>query len=1385
MNQELLNHYIDNDKVYRFKLLSDTELINNACVVINSQDMLKSFNFSFESSLFGANKNEPCSICGQTKECNSSHYGLFALPYSVLTNFIIEDYLIKIVKIICPHCGKIPIDHPNFTLGEKEDVRLSLMYQEVAKKWDKSELFCPHCGKEFRFISTEGSFPELKFVELPHLSNNETLKYYNPNYIHRLLMSLTDETINQLGFKKTCDPRNFMTKYLVIIPNKLRIRTIDKANSTITTTYSKLCSDILPDLNKYYLIYCANERFLPDENNMLIDFFKSYTRLCAYIGTFLDMTTASRLNACMKNLGKRDTQHIDSNSSLIGRLKGKDASYFEKGIIGTRHKTSARTVLGGAVDLHSNEIGFPKQYCTKMGYYIPIYKENLKLIQQLIAQMSKIKKQDREHIRAIRYFDSNSQRIVSIKSTNAEQLAAQIFPGDKLFISLLPGSLVMHCRFPAVREESWATHEVVPTDHIIQTLPLAACGYKNADFDGDETGLYVNPGWYTDGESLLLHSLYRQMLDYKKGTIGVFFSTDSPFELNKFNKDSLIGVLFKRDPVSDRIIEKVHIHPPLKIIDVSNTFLNIVTGYNTEHQYTNKTYSKIPKINYVDDSTEIHENKFNPDKFKIVNQKLFIYLVTLIGTDRTMCLIDLFIQLGYCSAIYDPFTFGREIRFYGESKKEIAKIHEETYNKLCQLEETNFNEMTKERRQYIENANQKRNILPLLTDPAKGSNLDKQGLLKKFNNEFYKSVVNMDPIVIGEHRIQNNLCDNRRTTVAFSNHSLDPCAYGYIKHGYLDPEISPTDTFYDCMLQRRSIYDRGVGVAIGGYLSKEFIMAFGPTVTDSNGAMIYNDMMVSPCYGVSGFNPRYSFKVKMIDINLTTEEIEKKYDKETGRIHRKITEARKDYSTITNFTTQDILNEYCNIGFDYDQYLNFFPDGKTDQKIIDEFIVKLEEIFTPVNMVERYSLLNLLNIEYYFRTKLYYKKITRDNAVDLYYKFINSLVETGETIGMKASIGIAESLTQDLLDAIHHATGGGINTNKLKMTKGNSRFKELLSQATIQPDSIVITLGFYDSSKEAVEKFALEQETIYFSDIWVQSTVLITTEINKDIINMHPDIDFKNFKFSNYCIEMIWDLSILGDYEIPISKVCNKLVSSYDQILFISGKILNAKEFCAYIYFKKDTSISTIDTYLTTWFVKDKNNTINGNYLTNCYVSQNVNTGEYILQANIYKPSDTIRKETKQAIVYNTMAFQEIIIDPRVDPSKCKTNETKPATGRITANNFDMFGIFETSARLCEEVSYCSNVLSNVGDILPRHYKTICLSSLVNGSYFFASANSAAKTDGDYLRKIHFEQPSKFLKLAVEQGEWKKVSDVIASQYFGDLPKSGSGYSKTLIFKNQ
>lgn len=1349
-------YYNQIDNKYRIKLMSDTELAKGACMIFNKQLAGSSDTHSLESPMFGQTKSSCCQICGQTKECTVSHYGLIALPYPILTNLMVEDHFVRLIQILCPCCSNVPIYNAKDALQRKPSERFDFLQNEVNRTKKNTVSTCPYCKQRFEFIRVEGSYPNQRFIINQESANKKV--QLNPLFIYTMLCSISDQTVEYLGFNnQTYNPRNFMTKYIVIVPNKLRIKTLESASSSVTSTYAKICSQIIPELQKYQKTTIGMKKII-EQTEQGDKFNKIYDDLCAYYGLFLDMTKPTTRDACLACINHRDKKHLDESSSMVGRLKGKESSYFERGVIATRHSVSARTVLGGASDLRAYEIGFPEKYCNKMGCLVPVYKENLTTMRQFVAQMSKINKHDYSKCKAIRCVKAGTEEKTEIKADNATLIAANLQPGDKIFVSLLPGQLIMHCRFPSLREESWATHQIVPIKHSVQTIPNAACKYKNADFDGDETGIYVNHGWYTDPESLLCNSIHKQLLDYANGQLGIAPDCDSKFEIPRFNSSFELGVKELHDPVSDLVINRISCWPPRNIVDVANEYLDIITGHKDNR------FPKIEKINYRDSKTVVVNNVFDKEKCNLGNSTFMIYLAVSIGSERTLWYMDALIQSGYNSAKYEPITLGREIRFPTlECKKSVLDYHEKIYQQMKVIEQSDLSDYQKDVKQSTMSEQQKLIILPQILESGKGSNLDKIGLLNKFINELYKSIVNYDAIIIDGKRIQNTLADHSRVCCSFPKFSTDPCAYGYIKHGYLSSQISPIETFYDSMSQRKSMYIKGNGVADQGYLMKRFIMAFGSSVIDCNGGVIYNNRYVAPCYGILSSNPRNAFKTPLIDIGLPREEFNKKYGNENLLdCYDEITAVRERYKTITDYINGNVIKDFFYAGYDFEQYLSNTKAGETPIEIVDELVENMKCMFSPPGMKQRYNLLNFKFMEYYIRIKLHSVKIDRETAVNLYYHYLDSFVDSGEAVGMKAAIAISQALTQESLDAIHHASGGSVNTSRLVIQKGKERFDELL--ASSNNEKPIVTLGFYDPTEENVKKFAMEQETVYFKNIWTKLAVIMRNNIPQVIKDLHPKIDFDKIDINKSFVKMTWNMNVLGDHNIKLSELINTLKEKFDKISFITGYLVNSNEFLAYIYFYPNIQKIDIDNYIQTWKSTAKDNVIHGQFLINCFVTKNKNTDEWIVQAN--------------EINNKCLAFEQILLDPRIDVAKCHTTNAKDV-------NLDLFGVFESSARLQEELVYCSTELSSVGGLLNRHQKVIAQGCLTTAQYFFAVAYSAAKVEGDYLRRIYFEQPSRFIHKAIEEGNWLGVDDTTAAQYWGDIPKVGSGYSKVLLFKNE
>ena len=1349
--------YIKNTNKYRLKLMSDTEILNNASIIYSKSNTAVSELYNLDSGLFGSTKSGDCKICHQTRDC-PGHYGVIPLVYPIISNSIVEDKFLRLIQIICPICSNFPISNAKDALKFKPEERFAWIQKEVKAVRDNNIHKCPYCENEFIYITVGGSFPTITYYLYQETSNKRI--QINPLLIYAILNNISDQTCEYAGFNiDTFNPRNFMTKYIVIIPNKLRIKTLEGTSSSITSQYKIIVEKILPELEQYYKATIGNKRFI-EENENSIKFNNEYFKLNAIYRLFIDMTKDSVTNACLNCINKHDKKHIDQSSSMMGRFRDKKTSYFHKGVVATRHNNSTRTVLGGAPEVHSNEIGFPQKYCNKLGLLVPVYKENLELVRQFVAKMSVVNKYEKTKVRVIRVHKTKFNENPRIRPDRALIIASQIQPGDKIYISMLPGTLVMYNRFPSIREESCSSFEIVPTNHTIMTIPLSICGMKNADFDGDETQIYAPYSWYTDAESLLLHSVYRVCKQYKDGSMLVYFSADTPFQLARINEKSLLGVKEEYDSLSSMVTGRHSFYPPRNIIDILNEYLDVITG----HAKTNElyTYEKINKINYKDSKLVIKENRIDPKFCTINNQNFFIYLTTVIGAPKTLKLLDKIVQIGYNLSNFNPITLGNEIRFYNEKdKEEINKIHDETYEKMKLIEQSNLPLNQKAIESFLLSEQQKVPIIEKLLKQAKGSNIDEIGFVKKYQSMYYTGLINMDFIIVDGDRVQPKLADYTRTCAAFPKYSIDPCSYGYIKHGYASREITPVDTFYDSMVQRKSLYEKGVSVGKQGYLAKRYVMAYGPSVVDGNGGVNYNNTLISFCYGAASIDPRLKHVLPLIDIELSEKEFKNKYsDKRLIELYEELSETRKIYATITNQIKTNILGNSFVAGFDYEQWLlHNSENGKTDQKIIDELCEECQKIFSPPAMKQRYNLMNLIQFEYYLRTKLQHVKIEKKDAIEIYYFFLSSLVNAGETVGLKASLAMSEAFTQAVLNSIHTASGGSINIDKIKRSEGLSRFDELLGGSVHKHN--VLTFGFYENTKEFAEKFAKQQETIYFKNIWNKLDLRMSNRINSKVRELHPSINFDEIDVSKIYVKMIWNLNVLGDYDIKISEVFNKITQNYSKVTFMTGHVVNVSEFLCYIYFRPDIKKNEIDEYIQSWKSYTQVNVVHGKYLVNCLVTQNQNNGDWLVMAN--------------EINQNLRVFENLIYHEDLDPSKCKTTNTKL--------NLDLYGVFEATTRLCEEISYCGTNLADTKDILDRHYKTICQSALADGKLLMAMSNSIEKHDGDYLRKINFEIASLFIRKAIEKGEFIENSDMISSMTFNDLPKLGSGYSKVTLFK--
>ena len=1318
---------------YQLRLQTDEEMLAKAECTYTDQ-LLKSKEHTLDSALFGATVMNPvCSICFQRVEACPGHFSVVKLPFPIVKTICLKDFKM-LLPLICPICSHFYIKNVKDALALNPEDRLPWIKEQSLRftKGEDTVIVCSNCHQPMVPIKIVQNEPCLRCCIV--LPQDEIYDHINPCALYTILQNFRET--EEAGFSTYYHPKDFMTTLLPIVPAKLRPKTMIASESTLTSYYKVIIEEIIPELNKLF-----KQSGLFKKNNIVIPrgdfenvFNKFYDKLVAYYLLITDMGTDTTKEQSLDLIEKRDRKHVDIHNSMIGRFRDKDKSYFNKGVIATRHNASARSVLGGAVNSPIKCVNVPSHVASKLAMAYPVFEENLKIMQQLVAAMANpVLLNDVKIPRVIGIVNGLTGKTSKLHYKDAATKAALLKPGDEILISLMNGDFVMQSRFPAVREESFNSMQVHIDDNTIITLPLATLALKMADFDGDEGQIYVITNHCYDIEALLLHSTFAQYIEYKSGNPGIWYPSTG---------DAYYGLkLIKKG--AKAIVRNENYVPEYNVIDVVNSFL--------------------PKdLNYSDSKLCIKDGKIVDTKTGIKNMDFFKYYASLYSNEKAEELMDNLSQLCYDLLLDQGASLGYEIKIYGNDvKQKVRAIVKETEKKMFELEKSN--NPLKDALQPLNVNNQKSEIKQLIIDSAKNSRIGIEGYTQDRQEEYYQTVVMLDHIICDGTRIRPILAEGSRVANCFPRYTIDPRAYGYADRGYAD-DIPPYTHFYDCKQQRFSMFQKGQGTAEQGYVSKRLAVTYGTSYTDFNGAVVNNFRNISTVYNCCGLNPRLFVNQPLIDIQLSRDEFKKKYDKEDDKLlalYDSIHDCQNVYAHFTCFTTRDAFGPEWIAGFNYEQYINSYTEeGKTDRKTIETFIDNLKNIFKPKGLNADWILENFKSHEYYFRVKLLQHKCNKEVLDKLTLLFEWSLCDGGDAVGMKASLACSEPLTQASLHAIHHASGGGVHVKKIKQSEGVDRFEELLGGN--KNKNTVLTFVLYDDSEKSSIDFANEQETFYFNNIWSRMELDISKKIHPRILKQHSNLNLNELDINPYYITSIWNLSQISAYHIHVCDVINKLIENYNEIMFISGWILNSTEFMAYIYFKPTVQAHQIQIIMEEWGTERPSTIVHGKYLKNCYVTENKNRpGHFIIQAN--------------EVNERSHGLENLIFDERVDPYGCKTSDPNVM--------IDMFGVMETAARDYEELIYTALNLSDTRGVLQRHYKVLADSTFAGGDSLYANRSSLRHDRTiDIMRLVQFETAKDMIQQSLKFGDIQPIADPVSASFFGELPSFGTGVSKCTIY---
>ena len=368
------------------------------------------------------------------------------------------------------------------------------------------------------------------------------------------------------------------------------------------------------------------------------------------------------------------------------------------------------------------------------------------------------------------------------------------------------------------------------------------------------------------------------------------------------------------------------------------------------------------------------------------------------------------------------------------------------------------------------------------------------------------SVVNQTLVtcMLGQQELEGRRAPrlpNGKTLPSFEPFDPNPRSSGYVTDRF-STGIRPQEFFFHAMAGREGLIDTAVKTSRSGYLQRclikhleQLMVNYDYTVRDNDGNI------VQFYYGedsIDTINNRFLMNFKFIGDNFDSYLIKYKPERIDEMIDtKKVREARLNKEIDSNETMLNKYEPWKYLGSvsekvyqELHDYLINDPDNKF--KVSEKF--KSKDNTTSIDNDKKISRSKFKNI--------------------IFLKYLSSLIQPGESVGVLAAEAIGEPSTQMTLNTFHLAGHGGAN-----VTLGIPRLREILMTSEKNIKTPIMTIPILSKNKEDAEKLARKFENNKLIDILQEIKIkqgidFGSSQNNKNIINE---------KYRNYEVEMVME----------------------------------------------------------------------------------------------------------------------------------------------------------------------------------------------------------------------------------------------------------------------
>ena len=351
-------------------------------------------------------------------------------------------------------------------------------------------------------------------------SDDQPDEYVNPQEIHATITELfsQEKEILQLVYnhqsKKSSHPINadmFFIRDLLVPPNKFRpeARTGDGeiAEAVEHQQYKNVLNQC-QRLNQVRNVLMRSEDMPTQRERTFKDLQNTWVALQDAVNSIID----SDRNPVQ---GVASRQNVDGIKQRLEKKEG----LFRKNMMGKRVNFAARSVISPDPNIETNEIGIPPVFARKLTFPEPVTNHNFYEMKE--AVLNGVEKWP-----GASAIENESGQVINLRTKNFEErqaLANQLLApsstsvngarNKKVHRHLTNGDIVLMNRQPTLHKPSIMAHRtrILPGEKTIR-MHYANCNTYNADFDGDEMNMHFPQNEIARAEALQIADTDHQYL---------------------------------------------------------------------------------------------------------------------------------------------------------------------------------------------------------------------------------------------------------------------------------------------------------------------------------------------------------------------------------------------------------------------------------------------------------------------------------------------------------------------------------------------------------------------------------------------------------------------------------------------------------------------------------------------------------------------------------------------------------------------------------------------------------------------------------------------------------------------------------------------------------